>query len=166
MYIIIVVLYTYVHMCTCRTMNAQWEIMTLGWNPYTGVDNRDLLKQIEENGLKWAWPKTSSTAVQVLNSLQLVAVLQWQVFMMVFCVSNLANSLPCRFDLIMYRPQSQRRGPLLLNVTVCLSLGPWCMCMCVCVFFCLSVHINSYIAVVENVTGQLSFSISVKNSRK
>ena len=41
-------------MCTCRTMNAQWEIMTLGWNPYIGVDNRDLLKQIEENGLKWA----------------------------------------------------------------------------------------------------------------
>jgi serine/threonine protein kinase len=34
-----------------------WEIMTLGRNPYPGIDNRDLLEQIEEKGLKLSQPK-------------------------------------------------------------------------------------------------------------
>ena len=40
-----------------------WEIMTLGRNPYPGIDNRDLLEQIEENGLKLGRPKKCPTAV-------------------------------------------------------------------------------------------------------
>ena len=49
---------------SCRSHGVLlWEIMTLGRNPYPGVDNRDLLEQIEENGLKLAWPKKSPTAV-------------------------------------------------------------------------------------------------------
>ena len=34
-----------------------WEIMTLGRSPYPGVENRELLEQIEEKGLKLSKPK-------------------------------------------------------------------------------------------------------------
>ena len=34
-----------------------WEIMTLGRTPYPGVENRELLEQIEEHGLKLNKPK-------------------------------------------------------------------------------------------------------------
>ena len=34
-----------------------WEIMTLGRAPYPGVENRELLEQIEEHGLKLSRPK-------------------------------------------------------------------------------------------------------------
>ena len=34
-----------------------WEIMTLGRNPYPGVENRELLEQLEEKGLKLSKPK-------------------------------------------------------------------------------------------------------------
>ena len=34
-----------------------WEIMTLGRTPYPGVENRELLEQIEEKGLKLSKPK-------------------------------------------------------------------------------------------------------------
>jgi len=33
-----------------------WEIMTLGRSPYPGVENRELLEQIEEKGLKLSKP--------------------------------------------------------------------------------------------------------------
>ena len=35
-----------------------WEIMTLGRSPYPGVENRELLEQIEEKGLKLSKPKS------------------------------------------------------------------------------------------------------------
>ena len=34
-----------------------WEIMTLGRTPYPGIDNRDVLKEIEENNLRLSEPK-------------------------------------------------------------------------------------------------------------
>lgn len=34
-----------------------WEIMTLGRTPYPGIDNRDVLKEIEENNLCLSEPK-------------------------------------------------------------------------------------------------------------
>ena len=34
-----------------------WEIMTLGRAPYPGIENRELLEQIEEKGLKLSKPK-------------------------------------------------------------------------------------------------------------
>jgi serine/threonine protein kinase len=34
-----------------------WEVMTLGRTPYPGVENRELLEQIEEHGLKLSKPK-------------------------------------------------------------------------------------------------------------
>ncbi|CAI8044869.1 Tyrosine-protein kinase SRK3 (Fragment) [Geodia barretti] len=34
-----------------------WEIMTMGRSPYPGVENRELLEQIEEKGLKLSKPK-------------------------------------------------------------------------------------------------------------
>lgn len=34
-----------------------WEIMTLGRTPYPGIDNRDVLKEIEENDLHLSEPK-------------------------------------------------------------------------------------------------------------
>ena len=40
-------------LCVCRSFGVLlWEIMTLGRNPYPSVDNRDLLEQIEEKGLR------------------------------------------------------------------------------------------------------------------
>ena len=38
-----------------------WEIMTLGRSPYPGVENRELLEQIEEKGLKLSKPKPCSS---------------------------------------------------------------------------------------------------------
>ena len=34
-----------------------WETMTLGRTPYPGVENRELLEQIEEHGLRLSPPK-------------------------------------------------------------------------------------------------------------
>ena len=46
-------------LCVCRSFGVLlWEIMTLGRNPYPGVDNRDLLEQIEEKGLRLSKSKT------------------------------------------------------------------------------------------------------------
>ena len=42
----------------CRSFGVLlWEIMTLGRSPYPGVENRELLEQIEEKGLKLSKPK-------------------------------------------------------------------------------------------------------------
>lgn len=42
----------------CRSFGVLlWEIMTLGRTPYPGVENRELLEQIEEHGLKLNKPK-------------------------------------------------------------------------------------------------------------
>lgn len=42
----------------CRSYGVLlWEIMTLGRSPYPGVENRELLEQIEEKGLKLSKPK-------------------------------------------------------------------------------------------------------------
>ncbi|KAL5468995.1 hypothetical protein EMCRGX_G030158 [Ephydatia muelleri] len=40
-----------------------WEIMTLGRAPYPGVENRELLEQIEEKGLKLTRPKPCPNAI-------------------------------------------------------------------------------------------------------
>lgn len=40
-----------------------WEVMTLGRTPYPGVENRELLEQIEEKGLKLTLPKPCPSAV-------------------------------------------------------------------------------------------------------
>jgi len=43
---------------SCRSFGVLiWEIMTLGRTPYPGVENRELLEQIEEKGLKLSKPK-------------------------------------------------------------------------------------------------------------
>ena len=45
-------------MFVCRSYGVLlWEIMTLGRSPYPGVENRELLEQIEEKGLKLSKPK-------------------------------------------------------------------------------------------------------------
>ena len=42
----------------CRSFGVMlWEIMTLGRTPYPGIENRELLEQIEEHGLKLNKPK-------------------------------------------------------------------------------------------------------------
>ena len=42
----------------CRSYGVLlWEIMTLGRTPYPGIDNRDVLKEIEENNLCLSEPK-------------------------------------------------------------------------------------------------------------
>ena len=42
----------------CRSYGVLlWEIMTLGRTPYPGIDNRDVLKEIEENNLQLSEPK-------------------------------------------------------------------------------------------------------------
>ena len=54
-------MYTHVHNCYnhCRSFGVLlWEIMTLGRTPYPGVENRELLEQIEEHGLKLNKPKS------------------------------------------------------------------------------------------------------------
>ncbi|XP_065886126.1 fibroblast growth factor receptor 3-like isoform X2 [Dysidea avara] len=40
-----------------------WEIMTLGRTPYPGIDNRDMLKEIEENNLQLSEPKDCPKAI-------------------------------------------------------------------------------------------------------
>ena len=40
-----------------------WEIMSLGRTPYPGIENRELLEQIEENGLKLSKPKSCPQVV-------------------------------------------------------------------------------------------------------
>ena len=47
-----------VYVLCCRSYGVLlWEIMTLGRSPYPGVENRELLEQIEEKGLKLSKPK-------------------------------------------------------------------------------------------------------------
>ena len=52
---------------TCRSYGVLlWEIMTLGRTPYPGVDNRDVLKEIEENNLRLSEPKDCPKSMYVL----------------------------------------------------------------------------------------------------
>ncbi len=55
--VIIVDFCDYCHVC--RSFGVLlWEILTLGRTPYPGVENRELLEQIEEHGLKLSRPKS------------------------------------------------------------------------------------------------------------
>lgn len=48
----------------CRSYGVLlWEIMTLGRAPYPGVENRELLEQIEEKQLKLTKPKPCPNAM-------------------------------------------------------------------------------------------------------